>query len=156
MGAAGAQSSLRPAPHQATNPSNDAQAKPPPKASAPGSLESAVDPFRCVDSWTKYRVPPLTCARALQHAAQDNTELYLSLLLPELRPQVDRLVRASQTGWHSARQPTRLPLPELGGGSSHIEACHLAVTADGVRMLALFFKQIPAATVLHIIVLSHE
>lgn len=53
-----------------------------------------------------YRAPPLTCDLVLQHAARDATQLFLVLLLPELRPFVDRLLATPR--WHSASQITRL------------------------------------------------
>lgn len=94
--------------------------------------DDALDLLTLLDN--PYRAPPpLTCARVLEHTAQDSTQTFLSGLLPELRSFVDRLI--ATPAWHGATQLTPLRQDPsfisiaLGGGE-------LAVSPTGERVLA--------------------
>lgn len=78
--------------------------------------------------------PELTCARILRDAAQDRLS-YLSLLPPELRLLIDRLVSAPD--WHYAAALKHLHSPMSKHISVHHSAHQLAVTASGERVLGL-------------------
>lgn len=79
------------------------------------------------------RPPPLTCQRVLQQAAQDNTQLYLSRLPPELREVVDRLMCCVAPAWHFTGELVSLDLGDVEGGGE----IQYAVRSNGERLVVL-------------------
>lgn len=77
--------------------------------------------------------PPLTCQRALQHATQDRTQLYLTCLPPELREAVDRLLRCFAPAWHFSGALAPLDLSEFG--VKNASEVQYAVRSNGERLL---------------------
>lgn len=80
--------------------------------------------------WPIY--PPITCDNLLQYAAQDNTQLHLGRLLPELRAYVDRFL--APVAWATSGNLERLDLPEF----DCFESAHwwqFIVTLRGERVL---------------------
>lgn len=82
-----------------------------------------------------YRVPysPLTCDAAMQHAAQDNTQIHLARLLPDLRALVDRLLRDPE--WYSATRLTPLPMPEITASGDLAITPELMISDAGERVV---------------------
>lgn len=72
---------------------------------------------------------PLTCQRALQHAAQ----LYLTCLPPELREAVDRLLCCFAPAWHFTGALAPLDLSEFG--VKNASEVQYTVRSNGERLL---------------------
>lgn len=116
-------------------------APPPPLSLAPSAVSQSSP--SSTSTWSLFpssaRGPPQpSCASALKTAAHDNTQLYLSLLVPELRALVDQLLMVPT--WHFTSTLTAVPLPEpqwqLDEGGFG-----LAVTRTGERVLVTAQRQ---------------